>query len=141
MPSLFITKVNSGAAIPTFAKKGIPDQMPGVVGDIPVQVESVIPRVGVPYLKHLILAIHHYVCVAVTGILYTNLFKTMISLPQIFDVPVCTFRFANLTPSQVEQLKSIGLQQDLVNTNLFVGTPAATIAQMMAKLDKAFSAF
>jgi hypothetical protein len=50
MPSYFSVK-NTGAAIPAFVQKKIPDQMPGAVGDVPVFIAGKVATP--PHRRHL----------------------------------------------------------------------------------------
>jgi hypothetical protein len=118
MPSIFITKVNSGASIPSFVKKGIPNHMPGVVGEIPIYVESLPPTLSIHHFKYLAYAIMMKCVIVADAILHTNLFQSMLSVPTIFEMPVSSFRFQGLSPAQIGELKGMGLQQDLTNGNL-----------------------
>jgi hypothetical protein len=133
MPSVYLTKVNAGKAIPSFAQKGIANQGPGVVGEVPILVHAPSPRTPSSFLKYIFHVVATHSGHLISAIQYFNIFKPLRTLNRVFEVPPCSFRFSNLTPAEVTELKAMGLQQDLANPNLFVGTPPATL---LARIDE-----
>lgn len=123
--SVYLTKINPGKAIPSFTQKGIANQGPGVVGEVPVIVNAIHVLLSVSFFRYIINTIVTRLPYQVHSSVQFNFFKRITVLARLFEVPPCTFRFISLTPSEVAQLKGMGLQQDLTNTNLFVGSPPA----------------
>jgi len=123
--SVYLTKINPGKAIPSFTQKGIANQGPGVVGEVPVIVNAAHVLLSLSFFRYIVFTLISQSPYRVTITTNFNFFKRITVLAKSFEVPPCTFRFISLTPSEVAQLKGMGLQQDMTNTNLFVGSPPA----------------
>jgi len=126
MPSVYLAKSNPGDAIPSFKQKGVPQLAPGIVGDVPIILHTEFYAVPQALYRYI------YACIQTSSVItaktldYFSIFKPIVSLQRLFEVPPATFRFTNLTDPDRTELKGMGLQQDLTNGNLFVGTPATS---------------
>jgi hypothetical protein len=134
MPTVYIAARNSGPAIPIFKKKGIPDSMPGVAAEIPVIVQAPFYSTPSRFFKYIIACLMTHLPVFTSETLALNAFQGITQLTRLFEVPACTFRFSKLSPAEITELKAMGLQQDLTNANLFVGTPASHLLKRITEL-------
>lgn len=124
MPRVYLALANSGKPLPAFTQKKIGNRMPGPVGDVPISVFAGFVFFPVMAFRFLLACFSTNKTVNSTEGYFINIFKPFTSLAHLFDVPVASIRFNDLSKDQADSLRGIGMQCDLTNQHIFVGSPA-----------------
>lgn len=150
MPSVHICPQNTNDPIPSFIERGIANQMPGSVHDVPMLVECVYMYRTLAYVDRLsriekkTLTFSHFWATIVHSMLnfrytaaVTKAFNAFIMVPLVailFEVPVVSLRFASLEDTERASLKALGFMEDIANKNIYVGTPSPSSLRQIAQI-------
>jgi hypothetical protein len=124
MPSFYIARTNNGPVLPSFQQKGISDCMPGAVNEANIFIEADFHAQPRNIFKYVVGAISTKDSTITNSPITMNVFKPITRLSQSFDVPVASFRFGDINNDQRAELQGMGMQQDLANRNIYIGSPA-----------------
>lgn len=133
---VFITAKNSGPVVPAFQERGIADLMPGLVGDVPINVSSTYNSIT---FNNAMRSFHsayraEFSKSPVFGDLEAyNIFKDYIP-PFYFERPSASFLFSGLSEQDLEIVRGAGLHEEPGRPGVFIGSPGSESMSALYKL-------